>query len=177
MSNTTNLFELPGKQNESEPSTNISSSTSIPPLDSNTIHSLVNGLQEISESGLTQLPSRDITMNTDQIVIDENLQPNYIPSPSITNYIPHEDLKNIVVKEKNSHLLDDYFTEFHSTIILIILYFIFQLPIIKNKLYVFLPVLFKHDHNYNLKGLIFMSVSFGFCYYLLMKTIELGNYF
>jgi len=171
MSNTTNLFELPGKQNEVEPSINV------PSLDPNTINSLVNGLHEISESGLTQLPSRDITMNTDQIVIDEKLQPNYIPSPPIKNYIPHQDLSNIVIKEKNSHLLDDYFTEFHSTIILIILYFIFQLPIIKNKLYLFLPILFKHDHNYNLQGLIFMSVSFGFCYYLLMKTIELGNYF
>lgn len=177
MSNTTNLFELPDKQSVSEPSINISSSTNIPSLDSNTIHSLVNGLQEISESGLTQLPSRDITMNTDQIVLDEQLKPNYIPSTPNTNYIPHQDLSNIVIKEKKSHVIDDYFTEFHSTIILMILYFIFQLPIIKNKLYLFLPTLFKHDHNYNLKGLIFMSVSFGFCYYLLMKTIELGNYF
>ena len=171
MSHTTNLFELPDKQNDSEPSANI------PSLDSNTIHSLVNGLQEISESGLTQLPARDISMNTDQIVIDEKLQPNYIPSPVNTNYIPKQDLSNIVLKEKNHHLIDDYFTEFHSTFILIILYFIFQLPIIKNKLYLFLPILFKHDHNYNLQGLIFMSISFGFCYYLLMKTIELGNYF
>jgi len=171
MSNTTNLFELPDKQSETQPSTNM------PSLDPTTINSLVNGLHEISESGLTQLPSRDIPMNTDQIMLDEKLQPNYIPSTPNTNYIPHQDLSNIVMKEKKNHLLDDYFSEFHSTFILIILYFIFQLPIIKNKLYLFLPVLFKHDHNYNLKGLIFMSVVFGFCYYLLMKTIELGNYF
>ena len=176
MSNTTNLFELPDKQSESE-SLNISSSTNIPSLDSNTIHSLVNGLQEISESGLTQLPSRDITMNTDQIVIDEKIQPNYIPTPHTTNYIPQQNLSNIIVKEKNNNLFDDYFIEFHSTFILIILYFIFQLPIIKNKLYVILPMLFKHDHNYNFKGLIFTSISFGICYYLLNKTIELSNYF
>jgi len=169
MSDTTNLFELPEK--------NIESSSPSTALDSNTIHSLVSGLQEISESGLTQLPSRDITMNTDQIVIDEQLKPNYIPSPPISNYIPKQDLSNIVVKEKNSNLIDDYFTEFHSTFILIILYFIFQLPIIKNKLYLFLPMLFNTDHNYNLQGLCFMSILFGICYYLLNKTIELGNYF
>jgi len=167
MSDTTHLFELPENKVE----------TTSTALDSNTIHSLVSGLQEISESGLTQLPSRDITMNTDQIVIDEKLQPNYIPTPTHTNYIPKQDISNIVVKEKNSNLMDDYFTEFHSTFILIILYFIFQLPIIKNKLYLFLPTLFKADHNYNFKGLIFVSIAFGICYYVLNKTIELGNYF
>ena len=95
MTDTTNLFELPENKVE----------TTSTALDSNTIHSLVSGLQEISESGLTQLPSRDITMNTDQIVIDEKLQPNYIPTPTHTNYIPKQDISNIVVKEKNSNLI------------------------------------------------------------------------
>jgi hypothetical protein len=38
MSSTTNLFELPDKQNNNEPSSNI------PSLDPTTINSLVNGL-------------------------------------------------------------------------------------------------------------------------------------
>ena len=168
MSNTTNLFELPDKLNVAVSSTN---------LDATTIHSLVNGLQEVSKNGMTQLPSRDISMDTDQIVIDEKLQPNYIPSPSNTNYIPAQDLSNIVEKEKKSHFFDDCFSEFYTTVILIILYFTFQLPVIKNKLYLYLPMLFKTDHNLNLQGICFMSVSFGLCYYILIKILEIGNYF
>jgi len=48
-------------------------------LDQTTINQLVSGLQHASSSGSTQLQSRDIPRNTDSIVQDPSIQPNYIP--------------------------------------------------------------------------------------------------
>ena len=174
MSNdTTGLFELPDKKNvtfniqENEPET----------LDTNTIHSLVNGLQAISETGLTKLPSRDISMDTDNIVIDQNITPNFVPTQPNTNYIPRQNIDNIIVKEQHSHTLDDFYTEFQTSILISILYFLFQLPIIKNKIQYFLPFLFHIDSSYNIKGLFVISVLFGVIYYLINKFINLSQYF
>jgi len=50
-------------------------------LDQTTISQIVNGLQQASYSGATQLPSRDIPMNTSEHNIDPQIQPNYIPQP------------------------------------------------------------------------------------------------
>ena len=181
MSNTTNLFELP------ENNTNITMQvnenqenfqpTQIPSLDTQTINSLVNGLQELSETGLSQLPSRDIPMNTQNVVMDDNIQPNYIPPPRQNDYISKQDVSNVVQKYQSQNLMDNFFSEYHPILLIIVLYFLFQLPIVKNKMYLYLPMLFKTDLSYNLQGLIVVSVLFGICYYVLSKTIEMGNYF
>ena len=60
-------------------------------LDQNTISQIVNGLQQASVSGITQLPSRDIPMNTNNLTHDMSIQPNFIPplpqSQSQNDYI------------------------------------------------------------------------------------------
>ena len=48
-------------------------------LDQITISQIVNGLQQAAISGATQLPSRDIPMNTTGHSNDAQVQPNYIP--------------------------------------------------------------------------------------------------
>ena len=63
-------------------------------LDQTTISQIVNGLQQASSSGVTQLPSRDIPQNTNTITQDPYIQPNYIPPAN------------------NSH---DYITEYQSS--------------------------------------------------------------
>jgi len=172
MSNdTTGIFELPDKKNVTF---DIQEKQEMS-LDSNTIHSLVNGLQAVSESGLTKLPSRDIRMDTDNIVIDQQTQPNYVPSPPNTNYIPQQPIHNIVMKEQNSHWFDEYYHEFQNSILISILYFLFQLPIIKNKIQLYLPFLFHLDNSYNIKGLFFISLLFGIVYYLVHKIINLSQ--
>ena len=175
MSNdTTGLFELPDKKNVSF---NIQENEQSTSLDTNTIHSLVNGLQAISETGLTKLPSRDISMDTDNIVIDQNITPNFVPTQPNTNYIPQQSIENIIVKEQHSHTFDDFYTEFQTSILISILYFLFQLPIIKNKVQYFLPFLFHIDSSYNIKGLFFISILFGIVFYLINKFINFSQYF
>jgi len=48
-------------------------------LDQSTISQIVNGLQQASLTGATQLPSRDIPMTTTGHSTDPQVQPNYVP--------------------------------------------------------------------------------------------------
>ena len=147
-------------------------------LDQTTISQIVNGIQQASSTGATQLPSRDIPLNTDSIMNDAQIQPNYIPAPQnttdyIKSYENHADMiDNYNKNQRQNDRLDEIYEELQFPILVAILFFLFQLPIFKQKMYVYLPFLFFKDGNYNLQGFIFTSSLFGFLYYILSKTIS-----
>lgn len=141
-------------------------------LDQNTISQIVNGLQQASIAGLTTLPSRDIPRNTEGIISDPHVQPNYIPPPISTrqDYISDEPL--YTTTEKNTkNTFDTLYDEIQTPLLLGILYFIFQLPAFKRFFSQYISFLFNGDGNYNVQGLFFMSSLFGFLYYALVKII------
>ena len=152
-------------------------------LDQNTINQIVNGLQQASTNGLTQLPSRDIPMGTTGITQDPNIQPNYIPAPTrnedyIQNYEDADDIINGYTKHSNiQNSLDETYAEIQTPLLLSILYFLFQLPIVKKYLFHFFPVLFLKDGNLNLYGFLFTSSLFGLIFYLLNKITNHFNAF
>lgn len=153
-------------------------------LDQTTINQIVNGLQQASSTGATLLPSRDIPQNTQSITNDPNIQANYIPQPLLKqkDYInEYENNESIIEKynkkEKKQDFLDDFYQEFQTPLLLAILYFLFQLPIIRKQIFYYLPFLFYKDGNFNINGFIFTSVMFGFYYYLLNKSILQFNAF
>ena len=155
-----------------EPSSSSSASSSLS-LDQNTISQIVNGLQQASIAGMTSLPSRDIPKNTDTIVADPHVQPNYIPPPLSTrqDYINDEDI--YVTTEKDSkNNFDTLYDEIQAPLLLGILYFIFQLPAFKRVFSQYLSFIFNNDGNYNIQGLFFMSSLFGFIYYSLVKLMS-----
>ena len=123
-------------------------------LDQTTISQIVNGLQQASSTGATQLPSRDISMNTNNITTDPYIQPNYIPqvngqSDYITNTETSEDM--IDKYNKNAHnrdSLDEMYSEIQTPLLLAVLYFLFQLPFFKKNLFTYFPVLFSLDGNF-----------------------------
>ncbi len=146
-------------------------------LDQTTISQIVNGLQQATLSGATQLPSRDIPMNTSNLTSDPNIMPNYVPPPSpnqvdyIKNYEQTSDMINNYNKNKqNNNSLDEMYNEIQTPLLLAVLYFLFQLPFFKKFLYTYLPFLFSNDGNYNLNGFLFISVAFGMIFHFLMKT-------
>ena len=142
-------------------------------LDQSTISQIVNGLQQASLSGATSLPSRDIPMHTDTITKDEQVQPNYIPQPSVKDYINEDDdYNNYVRKENFENSLDKFYDEFQSPLLLAVLYFIFQLPIFKKVLYQYITFIFFKDGNYNINGLLFTSCLFAFIYYTVSKSVK-----
>lgn len=145
-------------------------------LDQTTINQIINGLQQASSSGITNLPSRDIPRNTTQITQDPQIQPNYIPPPLQKNYIEDDDTNENMIYNYNKNIksqdsLDSLYNEIQIPLLLIVLYFIFQLPIFKNTLFKYLPTLCNKDGNYNISGFLFTSFLYGTSYYFLSKII------
>jgi hypothetical protein len=144
-------------------------------LDQTTISQIVNGLQQATLAGATQLPSRDIPMTTTSISADPQVMPNYVPPPQMQDYIKnHEQTSDMInnynkSKQMNSSL-DDMYNEIQTPLLLAVLYFLFQLPFFKRFLYTYIPFLFSNDGNYNINGLLLTSILFGMLFHLLMKT-------
>jgi len=150
-------------------------------LDQTTINQIVNGLQQASATGATQLPSRDIPMTTNNLTHDASIQPNFIPhvpqnhQQGNGDYISNYQQAGDIMNEYNSNLersnsLDDMYNEIQVPILLAVLYFLFQLPFFRKFLFSYFPVLFSKDGNLNINGYIFMSSLFGIFYYLLNKV-------
>jgi hypothetical protein len=165
-------------------SNNVVSQNNPVSLDQTTINQIVNGLQQASASGITQLPSRDIPMNTNNIVIDPGVQPNFVPPPPpdhvdyIKNYNEGVDIINDYnknIREKDN--LDDLYSEIQTPLLLAVLFFLFQLPFFRKYLFKYFPVLFSSDGNLNINGYLFISTLFGLFYYLLQKVTVHFNTF
>ena len=158
-------------------------------LDQSTINQIVNGLQKATVNGLTQLPSRDIPRTTDAITNDPQIQPNYIPEPNKNqmrdDYINQmqrlqqstdEIIDENTKKTNFSNSLDNLYEEIQTPLLLAILFFLFQLPIFKKYLFLYLPFLFFNDGNYNLKGYIIISILFGSLYYCSNKVVNVVSF-
>lgn len=145
-------------------------------LDQGTINQIINSLQQATLVGATKLPSRDIPMNTNNISVDPQVMPNYVPQPPPSNldYIDdYEKTSNMVSSYKgkqNNDSLDDIYNEIQTPLLLAVLYFLFQLPFFKKFLYTYIPFLFSNDGNYNINGYLFTSILFGIVFHLLVKT-------
>jgi hypothetical protein len=134
------------------------------------VNEFVSGLQRATSSGLTALPIRDVPRNTESVVSDEQTVPNYIPRDPV-DYIRdhHENTRSFMdhrAKMTNhSESLDVIYDTLQVPILLAILYFTFQLPVMRKYLLLYLPSIFNKDGNHNLSGLLFISVLFSCTYY------------
>ena len=151
-------------------------------LDQTTISQIVNGLQQASIAGATMLPSRDIPQTTQNLTHDPHVQANYIPPPSNKDYINdyNEDDNDEIVNnyqkvERVKNSLDSIYDEIQAPLLLSILYFLFQLPVVRKTLGKYIPLLCSNDGNYNINGLIFTCALFGFIYFMLSKTLKMGT--
>ena len=188
-SNSSNNISMNAQENSLElqgaPKNNIGNplnenNTSGMSLDQTTINQIVSGLQQATISGSTQLPSRDIPTNTNNVSIDPEVVPNYVPpAPQnqqdyIKDYEQNDNiLHNYSKQKKSAHSLDKLYDELHKPLLLAVLYFFFQLPFFKNTLHTYIPGLFSNDGNYNINGHLFTSLLFGTSFYIFMKIIFL----
>ena len=182
MSETTNINDLPASPASSG---NLSLSVTEPisdqgaqnvtTLDQSTISQIVSGLQQASVAGAPSLPSRDIPQNTQSYTHDAQIQPNYLPPPSMKDYIGEEVDEDIVMRynkqQNTSNNLDQLYDELQIPLLIAVMVFLFQLPIFKKMLYQYFPVLFLKDGNINIYGYVFTSILFGVLYYLIFKVM------
>ena len=144
-------------------------------LDQTTINQIVSGLQAASVAGITQLPSRDIPRSIEPLTQDPHVQPNYI-SPAIPYIKETETAEEMISKherrEEKDKQSEQLYDELQTPALLAVLYFLFQLPILRKILFQYIPVLFSSDGNININGLGFMSVLFGVTYYLITMLMN-----
>ena len=142
------------------------------------MNNFVNGLQQASAAGLTTLPSRDIPQTQTHLTQDQQMQPNYIPQEQQqTDYITeHQTNEDIIRKhsqrEQQENSLDRFYNNLQAPILIAILYFLFQLPVVRKNIFKFAPALFSKDGNPNLMGYIINSAIFGSLYFSLTKGVQ-----
>lgn len=138
---------------------------------------LTSALKEAAAVGATVLPSRDIPQTTLPTQQDQSVKPNYVPKDDEKDYIGNIiDREKIIQenqrKQNQSDNMDYIYTQLQIPLIVGILYFLFQLPIIRKRMFAFLPSLFYKDGNPNLSGYVFNSVIFALFYALLLKGLH-----
>ena len=125
------------------------------------------------------LPSRDIPMNTLEYQQDNEIKPNHIPSVKLTSdYIREyekaneEELKQHRQQKYRQEAAHDTISDLQVPILITVLYFIFQMPIVSTLMrkYLSFANLYNEDGNFNITGLLFKSILFGSFYYSMQTT-------
>ena len=139
---------------------------------------LVGQIQQADKLGVTQLPSRDIPNNTDRVVMDQEIKPDYIPDEQavMEDYIKNYQTPDSVIlegehEEQTRDRLDIFYSNIQMPLLVAILYFLFNLPVIRKYLQKWIPNIFNSDGNPNLVGYIVNSLLFGGLYYMLNNAI------
>ena len=168
----TQLLPTSGGASTSNPLTMEQSQQSQP-----NYNELITQIQKAAVYGSTALPSRDIPMEPLKVANDVQSQPNYIPPPQfqedyIKNSITPQNLVDTNSRQiKNGAYFDKLYGELQLPIIIALLFFLFQLPVVKQYNKKLLPFLFKSDGNPNLYGYIGNSVLFASMIYVLLKLV------
>jgi hypothetical protein len=149
-------------------------------IDSDALDKVINGINKAESQGMTQLQSRDIPMNTAQITQDEQIKPNYLPNKDKKHYIEEHDTYNSMMekkkqKEQQEDRLDIIYDEFQLPVLIMVLFFIFQLPFIQKKLMSFFPTMFLKDGHMSISGYIIKTLLFGANFYVIMKLINYSS--
>ena len=151
------------------------SNTQTAELSKDSINKIIEGLQQASSSGSTSLQSRDIPMSMEQITHDFTARPNYVPSTEKINYIQDEETMDTLIKQKREekkNQMEYFYDEIQTPLLVMVMFFVFQLPIFKKSMVNNFQAFFQRNGNYNLKGMVFTTVLFGGFYYSIIKTIK-----
>ncbi len=144
-------------------------------LSQESIHQIVQGLQQAG--GATVLPNREISTNNSHITQDEQIKPNFIPKASNENYIEEEkSMEDLIKQSQNKKVeqdrLDIMYEELQTPLMVMILFFLFQLPIFQKTMTKYAPSLFLRDGNPTFSGYFVKTLGFGVTYYLITKVIK-----
>jgi hypothetical protein len=146
-------------------------------LSTKTINQIVTGIQQASQAGLTQLPSRDIPMGTQQLTQDAQIKPNYVPPTGKKDYIEQHDSYQSLLKKKNSDIkqqdrLDSLYEELQVPLLVMMLFFLFQMPYISKLLLKRFPSLYLRDGSPAFGGHLLKTVIFGVAFYAILRGIR-----
>ena len=144
-------------------------------LSQESIHQIVQGLQQAGNS--TLMPNREIPTNNSHITQDEAIKPNFIPKSQNENYIEEENsMDSLIQQNKNQKVeqdrLDLMYEELQIPLLVMILFFFFQLPIFQKTLTKYVPSLFSRDGNPTFSGYFVKTLMFGITFYVITKITK-----
>lgn len=139
----------------------------MPPMSSDTINQIMS---TINVAG-NHLPSRDIPMMNPY---DDQSRPNYIPGGGGNgDYIQqYSDFAEMAKRNKNNHDNDDLFDKLQIPIMCAVIFFLFQLPIVRKSLFKYLPSLYFTDGNPKISALLVQALVFAGGVYLLNTFVR-----
>ena len=80
-----------------------------------------------------------------------------------------------IEEQKRDENMDYLYDEFQLPILIMVLFFIFQLPFTRSKFIALFPNLFKRDGNITMGGYIVKTLLFGTCFYLIVKVTKYAS--
>ena len=122
-----------------------------------------------------ELPSRDIPIHTEKHTVDENSKTNYIPKPEkhVRFVEEDEECEDYGYEQKNQKF-ESLVSRYREPLILVLLFFIFQMSIVNIKLYQFIPKLFVQEGELNGIGIIVKAGLFATTYMGIQYVIKNG---
>jgi hypothetical protein len=178
------------------PTTPQQQAQQLPPIDPSVINQLVSGLQQAHAAGVTKLRTVDIPMDNLALAADPGVQQHHIPhhvrfqgdtphhnqrpyqshENDYPNYIQEDDNMDDIItrnirKTAYANQVEMWMDELQIPLMVAILFFMFQLPIVKKIFHEYFPFLYYLDGNMNVNGYILVSTFFGVLYYVLCKIL------
>jgi len=155
------------------------------PLSQEVIQQLIEGVQKASSTGATKLPSRDIPQDTTGVTMDEHQHPNHVPGhgpnapSSIHNqdYIQQYDTMESMLAERKQRdtketRLNQLYEEIQTPVLVVVLFFLFQLPFVHKTFQKYLPNLWVEGKP-SLGAYLVQASAFGATYYGLRYMIQM----
>ena len=172
VNNTTNQLQ---EQRDKDDSLQLQQNKT-PPNPQDYMKQVENDVSMAKAQGQLRLPERDIPRENTHITQDNTTRANYVPEGPddyIQKYQTNQEVQEIHKKKENVERdMDFLYEELQTPILISLMYFLFQLPVVSKFLIRHMPKLFKTDGNLNTKGNFFYSILFGSCYYLFIKAIN-----
>lgn len=128
-----------------------------------------------------RLPSRDLPIDTDDYLHDEEITANYIPKVRfkddyVKDYeeITTEKILQRENKKKKNSWVDAMLNDLQVPLLITMLFFLFQMPAVNTlffKRFAFLSI-YNSDGNINFFGIALKSIIFGSIFYCLQKMVN-----
>jgi hypothetical protein len=176
---TTNIDALPLHSSGTEEHVQLTASEKEPqkPPDNNlNENEFITGLQKAANNGMTGLPSRDIPHMESSVQQDIQATANYIPASQGDYITKHQTTEEIIKQNMDNDLeknkIDHLFNEFAIPILIVILYFLYQLPAVRQFLLTSFPFCYNHIGEVNLSGRLVNAFIFGAIAYAITKLVH-----
>lgn len=186
MSGTTNLSELPNQQPQDNVVLSIQEKNQvqqqfIPDSQPNSVPPNQVVYQQPSQPPLVpqnpaNLQNRDIPQNTQQFNSQDQIRPNYVPEEK-EDYIDNDEtLFSMMQKnrqdENKKDKMDMLYDELQMPLLVMVLFFAFQMPFFKKTITKQFPNLLQSDGNYTLGGYALSTILFGGAFYGIKRSVD-----